>query len=113
MATELFEKVVSKGGKVSYKKHEPAPLRVDIEIDDKQINTLVSTIAICWLSAMEKQLLNIKKGSALATRIKAVEDAVSKMASMLAAPLDNKMVDAGTIAWGKALEALQVELARG
>lgn len=110
---ELFEKVVSKGGKISYRKHEPAPLRVDIEIDDMQVNTLVSTIAVCWLQAMEQQLFNIKKGSALATRIKAVEDAVSKMASLAAGKMDNKMVDAGTVAWGKALETLQVELSKG
>ena len=110
---ELYERVVSSGGKVSYKKHVAAPTRVDVEIDDAQVNALVSTIAICWLSAMEKQLLNIKKGSALATRIKAVEDAVSKMASLVAGKMDQQMVDAGTIAWGKALETLQIELARG
>lgn len=110
---ELFERVVSSGGKISYKKHEPAPTRVDIEIDDMQVNCLTSTIAICWLKAMEVQLGAAKKGSALATRVKAVEDAISKLASMVSGPMDEHMVDAGTIAWGAALQRLQVELSKG
>lgn len=110
---ELFEKVVSKGGKISYLKHEPAPLRVDIEIDDLQVNTLVSTIAICWLKAMATQLGTIKKGSALARGIDSVEGAIGKLATLAAGKMDDKMVDAGTVAWGKALETLQAELSRG
>lgn len=107
----LYEKVISKNGKVTYREHTTS-IRADIEIDDLQINTLVSTIAICWLHAMSKQLSDAKKGSALATRIKAVEEAVTKMAKLASGKMDEKMVDAGTIAWGAALQRLQMELSK-
>lgn len=58
----LYEKHISANGKVTYKEHTTS-IRSDIEIDDRQINTLVSTIAICWLNAMSKQLSDIKKGN--------------------------------------------------
>ena len=107
----LYEKHVSPNGKVTYKEHTISR-RVDVEIDDLQINALVSTIAICWLHAMSKQLSDTKKGSALATRIKAVEEAVTKMAKLASGKIDEKMVDAGTIAWGAALQRLQLELSK-
>lgn len=107
----LYEKVISEKGKVTYKEHNNS-VRADIEIDDLQINTLVSTIALCWLHAMSKQLSGLKKGSALATRIKAVEEAVTRLAKLSSGKMDDKMVDAGTIAWGAALKRLEMELGR-
>lgn len=107
----LYEKIVSPNGKVTYREHNNS-VRADIEIDDLQINTLVATIAICWLKAMSTQLGEVKKGSALSVRIKAVEESISKLASLSAGKMDDKMVDAGTIAWGAALKRLEMELGR-
>lgn len=111
---QLYEKITSPGGRVSYRpyqKQEPS-FRVDMEIDDKQVNTLVSSITVAWLEAMKTQLFHVKKGSALATRIQAVEDAVRKMAQLSAGELDERMVHAGTVAWGAALSTLATELQR-
>lgn len=107
----LYEKHVSPNGKVTYKEHTISR-RVDLEIDDKQINTLVSTIAVCWLAAMEDQLGAVKKGSALATRVKAVKESIGKMAQLVSGKCDDKMCDAGVVAWGAALAALQDELSK-
>lgn len=111
MTPELFSKTTTAGGRNIYRRYVPTT-DVDIFIDDLQINTLVSTIAVCWLSSIQAQLQQIKKGSALATRIRAVEESITKMAQLVSGKCDDKIYDAGTKAWTAALVTLQQELAQ-
>jgi len=108
---QLYERNISARGKVTYRPYNETPPRVDLEIDNLQVNTLTATIAICWLEAMHRQLENINKGSALARRVKGVEEAISGLARLSSCQMDEQMVDAGTKAWTAALQMLQQELA--
>jgi len=107
---QLYEKKVSPNGKVTYQKY--APKRIELEIDDIQINTLVSSIAVAWLQTMQIQLGTAKKGGALATRIRKVEEAITSMAQLASGKMDQRMVDAGTIAWGTAIRTVADELSK-
>jgi hypothetical protein len=107
---QLYEKKVSPNGKVTYQEY--APKRIEMEIDDIQINTLVSSITVAWLQTMQIQLGAAKKGSALATRIRKVEEAIAGMAQLAAGKLDTRMVEAGTMAWGAAIRTVADELSK-
>lgn len=100
---------VSPAGKVTYVPYTEN-LRTELEINDIQINTLVSSIAVAWLGTMAHQLGDAKKGSALATKIKKVEEAISGMATLSSGKLDERMVQAGTAAWGAAIRTVANEL---
>lgn len=74
---------------------------VHIEMDNKQILTLAATIGTCVLIGLEQHL---PPHAALARKIRSVESSLQGLGALTGTLLDDKMIDIGTNAWGKAME---------
>lgn len=67
-----------------------------IEMDNEQLITLSASIAICCLAGLERHL---PKKTALATKIRKVEDAIASLAALNSSKLPEDMLVLGTNSW--------------
>ena len=72
-----------------------------IEMDNEELITLAATVGTCLLMGLEKHM---PSHSALASRIKKLEDAIAGVAGLNAKKLQPAMLDVGTRAWGHAMK---------
>ena len=96
----LYQKVVSKNGKVTYKEYTN---EVSLDLDNKQMLMLAATIGTCCLIGLEQHLPN---HSALSRKIRDVENSIMSLSSLCGTELDSEMITVGTGAWGAAMEYL-------
>lgn len=99
----LYTKEVSPKGKVSYKEYI-TPQNEMYELESDVIITLLSSLTICMLMSVEQILPD---HSRIAREMKNVEQAVVKMAKLVGAPLDDKLVNVGVAAWNQAIHSMQ------
>ena len=104
---QLYTKTVSERGKVTYTPYAPNT-RAEIEIDNGQLATLAGTIGLCTLMGLERHL---PPHALLSRKIRAAENAIVEVAKLGGKELDQRMTDAGTEAWGAAVQRLAEVLA--
>lgn len=104
----LYEKKISSKGKVTYIEHGK-PRQTTFEINDTQMLTLATTVAICCLEGLRRHLpdSDIKH-----RKIRNVETEIGALARLSYEKLAPEMVDAGVMAWGAAMERVQFELSK-
>lgn len=105
----LYEKVTSKGGKVSYLPYE-RKAKVDMELTNSEVCSLVAALGICCLHGFEAHL---PKHSSISRKVRALEDAIGGVAGLSYRELSVAHLDAATHAWGAAVHRMQYELAKG
>ena len=105
----LYEKVTSKGGKISYLPYE-RKAKVDMELTNAEVCSLVAALGICCLHGFENHL---PEHSAISRRVRALEVAIGDVAGLNYHELSKTHLDAATHAWGAAVQRLQYELSKG
>ena len=103
---QLYERVVSKGGKVSYREHRRAT-RVDLELSNAEICSMIATIGICCLHGFESHM---PEHSTISRKARALEIAIGDVCSLNRHDLSDRCIDAATHAWGAAMRAMQERL---
>ena len=103
---QLYEKITSPNGRVSYREHTPAApdLLADQQVDTEQVVTLLTTLTISMLMSISGQLLPHMK---LTREVKELEQAVLRFAKLNCAKLDPALVDVGVRSWNAAIKAMQ------
>lgn len=102
----LYEKVISKGGKVSYIEHVPSAgpdLKAE-EFDTAECITWAIAIGMTQLMILRKQLPEHARN---ARKIKAVEDAIYDLAQGHGKPLSDEMVDYVIGCWNQTMLTIQ------
>jgi hypothetical protein len=102
----LYEKKISPAGKVSYIEHAQENV-TRLEIDRKQVVSLVSALAISFLMSVEEQF---PPHAALGRRVKAVEQSIVSLAQLNGEPLDSALIHVGVGAWSAAINTIISEL---
>ena len=106
---QLYEKVISKGGKTSYRPYTP-PNNSMLEIPQEQVVTLLTTLTVSMLMSVSGQMPDHARA---AREIKGVEQAVVKLAKLNAEPLDDHLVNIGVACWNSAIRTMQEQLGGG
>ncbi|KAA0888799.1 hypothetical protein [Oryzomonas rubra] len=106
---QLFLRVVSPGGKVSYKPYVPPRLVLE-EVEDKTVIALLSAITMTTLLSIRETMPEHKR---LARSIKSVEDSIGGLAHLAGEPLDEDMMVVGSNAFSHTLRYLQRALHGG
>jgi len=102
----LYEKIISHGGKVTYREFQPAAtnaLQAE-EFDDAEILTWAVSIGMTQLMILRKKLPEHARN---ARKIKAVEDAIYNLAAGHGKPLDDDMVDYVVGCWNRTMMVIQ------
>ena len=102
---QLYTKV-TQGKRVRYIPYQ----QPQVECTEDQLVTILSSLTISMLTAMEKMLPAHK---AVARRVKAVEEDLCRLAQLKAGGLDEEHIEMGTAMWNAAIECLQGRLAPG
>lgn len=103
---QLYEKIVSKGGKTSYRPYVP-PDNSMMDIPQDQVITLLTTLTISMLMSVSNQMPDHAKA---AREIRKVEQSVLGLAKLNAAPLDEQLVNIGIACWNSAIRTMQERL---
>jgi hypothetical protein len=103
---QLYEKVVSKGGKVSYREHKRAT-RVELDLTNAEVCSMVATIGICCLHGFENHL---PEHTAISRRTRVLEQAIGDVCGLNRHDLSAKHIDAATQAWSAAMITMQEHL---
>ena len=107
---QLYERVVSTSGRVTYREHKPVPaILEDKEIDTEEVVTLLCTLVISLLLSVSEQLQPHQK---LAREVKLLEQAVLRFASLNGRKLNPNLIEVGVDAWNAAIKAMQDGLLR-
>ena len=99
---------VSPKGKVTYEPYV-RPTRVDLELTNAEICSMVATIGICCLHGFEAHM---PEHTAISRKARALEQAIGDVCSLNRADLSEKHLDAATQAWGAAMRTMLEELAQ-
>ncbi|MGE0919452.1 hypothetical protein [Trichlorobacter lovleyi] len=104
MSTEqLYVKKVSQAGKVSYQPYI-RPTRVDLELTNAEVCSMVATIGICCLHGFEDHL---PEHAIISRKTRALEQAIGEVCNLNRSDLSEKHLDAATQAWGAAMRTMQ------
>jgi len=108
---QLYEKI-QVGKTTRYREYVPEPrkTRVEMELDNAEVCSIVASIGICCLYGMEQHL---PEHSVIARRTTALEKAIGDVAALNAGKLSERHLEAATQAWSAAMITLQSELQAG
>jgi len=105
MATELFERVVSPGGKVSYRPYAPPVEEPTVyDLTDDQMLTVAGSLGVTLLILFERHIPPHKRN---ARKIKAVQDAVLSLYQDSGAALDPEIADWVCKCWDKTMHLVE------
>lgn len=102
---QFYIKVIKNGQETFIPYQEPDPRMHEIE--QAQMVALLVTLTMSMLMSVSGQLPTHARA---AREIKNVEQAIVKLAKLNAAPLDDRLVNAGVAAWNAAIYAMQAKL---
>jgi hypothetical protein len=104
--SQLYEKVVSPKGKVTYREYTPqaGPDIKASEFDTAEMITWAVSIGMTQLMILRK---NLPAHARNARKIKAVEEAIFDLAKGHGAPLDDEMVDYVIACWNATMRRIQ------
>lgn len=103
---QLYRKVVSPKGRVTYERYTPPDPRREF-IDQEQAVALLTVIVLSMLMATEDQY---PPHSRLAREINNVGVAVTRLSKLNNKPLDSDLVDVGVKAWNATIDTIMTEL---
>lgn len=105
---DLYTKEVSPKGKITYKPYMPPTNRIEMELTNAEVCSMVAALGICCLYGFEAHLPD---HSAISRKVRALEVAIGDVAALNRDSLSEKHMDAVQQAWGAALVKLQEVLA--
>lgn len=107
---QLYEKITSPAGRVSYREYNPGAETIpDMQIESEEVITILTTLTISMFMAISDQLAPHAK---LARETKLLEQAVLRYARIHGTKLDPKYIEVGVEAWNAATTAMQSGLQR-
>ena len=98
---------VSPAGKVTYQEYI-RPTRVDLELTNAEVCSMIATIGICCLHGFESHL---PEHTAISRKARTLETAIGDVCSLNRADLSEKHLEAATQAWGAAMTTMMEVLA--
>ena len=106
---ELYERIVSPKGKVTYREHKPTDIMPDMEIEADEVISIISTMIVSFITMMKNQL---PPSDILHRKIKNVNRELTELAAVgFVNPGSRGLyVDVGVQAWNAAVKAVQTEL---
>ena len=106
---QLYEKIMQ-GKRTTYREYKPeAGVLPDMVIESEEVITILTTLVISMLMAIENQLAPHMK---LSRETKLLEQAVLRYATLNRAKLEPALIDVGVDAWNAAIKAVQQGLIR-
>jgi hypothetical protein len=107
---QLYEKITSPSGRVTYREYNPATEFIsDKEIEQDQVITILCTLVISVMMSISGQLAPHSK---LHREIRLVEQSVLRFAQLAGTKLEPKFIEVGVMAWNAAIKAVQSGLSR-
>ena len=106
----LYEKHTSANGKITYKEHIEAPMRrIEFELDNAEVCTMVAGLGICCLHGFEAHL---PEHAAISRKVRALEVAIGDVAALNYHDLTEKPLGVIARAWSAALTSMQDDLSK-
>ena len=102
---QLYEKITSASGRVTYKEHKPATdILDDRQIEPEQVVAILTTLMLSIMMSVSEQLAPHTK---ISRETKLLEQALVRYAQLNGGKLDPAHVDVGVQAWNAAVKAIQ------
>lgn len=103
MMEQLYVKKVSPAGKATYHPYI-RPTRVDLDLTNAEVCSMIATIGICCLHGFEDHL---PEHAIISRKTRALEIAIGDVCSLNRHELSAKHLEAATHAWGAAMQIMQ------